>query len=115
MPRRIGARTFDFSRAVAVMAIINRTPDSFFDEGATFEFDRALDAALATVRNGADFVDLGGVPFGRGPVVGLDEEIARVVPLVAAIHNASDVVISVDTFNAEEASMSARNNHAGSV
>lgn len=43
--RRIGARTFDFSREVAVMAIINRRPDSFFDQGSTFELDQAVDAA----------------------------------------------------------------------
>lgn len=106
VPRRIGARTFDFSREVAVMAIINRTPDSFFDQGSTFELDKAVAAAIAAAGDGADFVDVGGVPFGRGPAVSLDEEIERVVPLVAAIHAASDVVISVDTFNAEVARLS---------
>jgi dihydropteroate synthase len=105
-PRRIGARTFDFSREVAVMAIVNRTPDSFFDRGATFELDRAVNAAIAAAGDGADLVDVGGVPFGRGPAVSLEEEIDRVVPLVAAIHAASDVVISVDTFNAEVARVS---------
>lgn len=88
------------------MAIINRTPDSFFDQGSTFELDKAVNAAIAAVADGADFVDVGGVPFGRGPAVGLDEEIDRVVPLVEAIHAASDVVISVDTFNAEVARLS---------
>jgi dihydropteroate synthase len=104
--RRIGARTFDFSREVAVMAIVNRTPDSFFDRGSTFAFDKAVAAAIAAVADGADFVDVGGVPFGRGPAVTLEEEIGRVVPLVEAIHAASDVVISVDTFNAEVARLS---------
>lgn len=50
--RRIGARVFDFSREVAVMAIVNRTPDSIFDQGATFAFDKALRAAIAAVRDG---------------------------------------------------------------
>ena len=103
MQRRIGARTFDFAREVAVMAIINRTPDSFFDNGSTFELDRAVNAAMAAVGDGADFVDVGGVPFGRGPAVSRDEELDRVVPLVEAIHAASDVVISVDTHGAEVA------------
>jgi dihydropteroate synthase len=103
MQRRIGARTFDFSREVGVMAIVNRTPDSFFDKGATFEFDRAVKAAIAAAGDGADLVDVGGVPFGRGPAVSRDEELVRVVPLVEAIHAASDVVISVDTHNAEVA------------
>ncbi|MFT4284947.1 MAG: dihydropteroate synthase [Protaetiibacter sp.] len=97
--RRIGAREFDFSRRVAVMAIVNRTPDSFHDKGATFALDRAVDAALAAVADGADWVDMGGVPFGRGPVVELAEELERIVPLVAAVRAASDVVISVDTFS----------------
>ena len=66
MLRRIGARVFDFAREVAVMAIVNRTPDSFFDKGATFELDRAVNAAMAAVSDGADFVDVGGVPFGHG-------------------------------------------------
>lgn len=101
--RRIGARMFDFSREVAVMAIINRTPDSFFDQGATFAFDRALGAAITAVRDGADIVDVGGVPFGYGPAVSLDEEVARVVPLIEAIHAISDVAISVDTHVAEVA------------
>ncbi|MBC7402850.1 MAG: dihydropteroate synthase [Microbacteriaceae bacterium] len=103
MNRIIGSRTFDFDRQVAVMAIINRTPDSFFDKGATFALDRAVDAALAAAAAGADWVDIGGVPFGRGDPVSLAEEINRVVPVIAAIHARSDVVISVDTTNAEVA------------
>lgn len=106
MKRIIGSRTFDFDRQVAVMAIINRTPDSFFDKGATFALDRAVDAALAAAAAGADWVDIGGVPFGRGDPVSLAEEIDRVVPVIAAIHARSDVVISVDTTNAEVARLS---------
>ena len=101
--RRIGGRTFDFDREVAVMAVINRTPDSFFDKGSTFALDKAVVAALTAVKDGADWVDIGGVPFGRGPVVTLDEELERVVPVVRAIAAESPVVISVDTFNAQVA------------
>jgi dihydropteroate synthase len=104
--RLIGGRRFDFSAGVAVMAIVNRTPDSFYDKGATFALGRAVAAALAAAEAGADFVDIGGVPFGRGPVVTLEEELNRVVPVVEAIHAASGVVISVDTFNAEVARQS---------
>ena len=104
--RIIGSRTFDFDRQVAVMAIINRTPDSFFDKGATFALDRAVAAALTAAADGADWVDIGGVPFGRGDLVSLAEEIDRVVPVIAAIHARSDVVISVDTTNAEVARLS---------
>ena len=100
------AVTFDFTRRVAVMGIVNRTPDSFFDAGATFALERAVAAALSAADKGADFVDIGGVPFGRGPAVSLQEELERVVPVVEAIHAASAVMISVDTFNAEVARQS---------
>jgi len=95
--RRIGSRDFDFERQVAVMAVVNRTPDSFYDKGATFALDSAVSAALRAAADGADWVDIGGVPFGRGPDVSADEEIARVVPVVEGIVAASDVVVSVDT------------------
>jgi dihydropteroate synthase len=55
------------------------------------------------VRDGADIVDVGGVPFGYGPVFSLDEELARVVPLIEAISEVSEVAISVDTHVAEVA------------
>ncbi len=100
---RLGSREFDFSRQVAVMAIVNRTPDSFYDRGSTYALDRAVGAALAAASQGADLVDIGGVPFGRGPVVTLEQELERVVPVVEAIAAASDIVVSVDTFSAEVA------------
>jgi hypothetical protein len=112
--RRVCARTFKFSREVAVMAIVNRTPDSFFDRGATFELDKAVNAAIAAANDGAGFVDIGGVPFGRGPAVSLTEEIDRVVPLVATIHAASDVAISVDTCVAKVARLRLHRRNAGS-
>lgn len=103
MRRKIGARVFDFDREVAVMAVINRTPDSFYDKGATFALDKAVAAALAAGAGGADWVDIGGVPFGRGPVVTTAEELDRIVPVVEAIARESDIVISVDTTRAEVA------------
>lgn len=100
MIRTIGSRTFDFGREVAVMAVVNRTPDSFYDKGRTFALDRAVEACTKAVDDGADWVDIGGVPFGLGPAVSLEEELERVVPVVEAVAAASDVVISVDTFSA---------------
>lgn len=88
---------------VAVMAVVNRTPDSFYDKGATFALDRAVEAALRAADAGADWIDIGGVPFGRGPAVSTAEEIARVVPFVEAVTAVSGVVISVDTNSAEVA------------
>jgi dihydropteroate synthase len=101
--RTIGSRTFDFSRQIAVMAVINRTPDSFYDAGKTFELDRAIAACLAAAADGADWVDIGGVKFGPGPEVPLEEELDRVIPVIEAVAAGSDVVISVDTFRPEVA------------
>ncbi|MBM7797558.1 dihydropteroate synthase [Microlunatus panaciterrae] len=102
--RTIGARTFDFDRQVAVMAVVNRTPDSFYDQGRTFALDRAVSAALAAVAEQADWVDIGGVPFSPDtPEVSAAEEIDRVVPVIEAVAARSDVVISVDTFRADVA------------
>jgi len=110
VPSRCGqtetVKSLSFDDRIAVMAIVNRTPDSFYDKGATFALDKAVAAALAAAQDGADLVDIGGVPFGRGPAVSLQEEIDRVVPVVEAIHAASDIVISVDTFSAEVARLS---------
>ncbi|MGA1838694.1 dihydropteroate synthase [Herbiconiux sp. 11R-BC] len=101
--RTLGRRRFDFDRQVAVMAIVNRTPDSFFDQGATFALDRAVDAALAAAEAGADWVDIGGAKFAPGPEIPAAEELDRVLPVVEAVSARSDVVISVDTFRAEVA------------
>jgi dihydropteroate synthase len=102
--RIIGRRRFDFDRQIVVMGIVNRTPDSFFNEGRTFALDEAVAAALAAVGAGADWVDIGGVPFSPDtPEVTVAEEIDRVVPVVEKVASASDVVISVDTFRVEVA------------
>src|SRR6187551_3969894 len=82
--RTIGRRTFDFSRQVAVMAIINRTPDSFHDRGRTFELERATEAVRVAAEAGADWIDIGGVPFAPGPDVSAAEEMDRVLPVVEA-------------------------------
>ncbi len=102
--RVIGARRFDFARQVAVMAVVNRTRDSFFDRGRTFDWEPALDSARSAIAQGADWVDIGAVPFSPlAAEVSQDEELARVLPLVEELRAESDVVISVDTFRPEVA------------
>lgn len=91
-------KSIDFSRRIAVMAVINRTPDSFYDAGSTFVLDHAVSAALAAVQAGADWVDIGGVPFSPGPELPWEEEAERIVPVIKAVREASDVIISADTF-----------------
>ena len=100
--RVLAGRCFDFSREVAVMAIVNRTPDSFYDKGKTFALDQAVAAARAAILDGADWVDIGGVPFARGTEVTVADEIDRAVPVVEALRGCG-TVISVDTFRAEVA------------
>jgi dihydropteroate synthase len=101
--RVLGKRTFDFSRQVAVMAIVNRTPDSFYDQGRTFGLEQAVAGAHAAIAEGADWVDIGGVPFAPGPPVSVAQEIDRVVPVIEALRDQDGTVISVDTFRPEVA------------
>ncbi len=93
-----GTRTPAQDRAL-VMAIVNRTPDSFYDRGAAFADDAALARVDAAIAEGADIIDIGGVKAGPGQVVDTAEEVRRVVPFVAAVRERyPDVVISVDTW-----------------
>jgi dihydropteroate synthase len=101
MQRVIGGRAYDFARQVAVMAIVNRTPDSFHDRGRTYALDRALEAVRAAADAGADWIDVGGVPFAPGPEVSAAEELDRVLPVVEAARDRA--VVSVDTFRPEVA------------
>lgn len=85
-----------------VMAIVNRTPDSFFDRGATFADDAAREAVRAALAAGADIIDVGGVKAGPGSEVDVDEEIRRTVPFVAAIREEfPDAILSIDTWRAD--------------
>ncbi|TDE08738.1 dihydropteroate synthase [Jiangella asiatica] len=83
------------------MAIVNRTPDSFYDQGATFAFERAWRRVEEVVAEGADIVDVGGVKAGAGEPVSQAEEIDRTAGLVSAIRERyPHVVVSVDTYRA---------------
>lgn len=96
-----GRSAFQPTPLPAVMAIVNRTPDSFYDRGATAAEDAALARIDEVVAAGADVIDIGGVKAGPGPVVGAAEEIDRVVPTIAeARRRHPGVTISVDTWRA---------------
>jgi dihydropteroate synthase len=97
---RLGERTFEVSTRAIVMGIANRTPDSFFDKGSYFAFDRFLAHCERLVAEGADLLDIGGVKAGAGPEVSEAEELDRVVPAVAAVRERFEVAISVDTWRA---------------
>jgi len=97
---RLGDAVLDVRSRAAVMGILNRTPDSFYDRGATWSFDAFLQRADDLVREGADLLDVGGVKAGPGPEVGEAEELDRVVPAIDALRARFDVPLSVDTWRA---------------
>jgi dihydropteroate synthase len=100
MTLRLGAREFADDEQV-VMAIVNRTPDSFFDQGAYLDDAAAMRAVDDAVEQGAGIVDVGGVKAGPGDPVAVEVEIARTAPFVAAVRRRHpEVVISVDTWRA---------------
>jgi dihydropteroate synthase len=85
----------------AVMAIVNRTPDSFYEPGRSADLRAALEAVDRAVDEGADLVDVGGVRAGYGPGVDAAEELDRVLPVVGAVRERfPDLAISVDTWRA---------------
>jgi dihydropteroate synthase len=99
-PLRLGRRMFGDDH-LAVMAIVNRTPDSFYDRGATYGLGAALDAVDRAVAEGAEIVDIGGVKAGPGADVDAAEELRRTAEVVAAVRGAyPELVISVDTWRA---------------
>ncbi|MFW6773299.1 dihydropteroate synthase [Nocardioides sp. CPCC 205120] len=100
MTLRLGRHSFA-DDATLVMAIVNRTPDSFFDRGATWAEDQAFDRVAQVVDEGAEIVDIGGIKAAPGVEVDETEERRRVVSFVARVRAAyPDLVISVDTWRA---------------
>ena len=95
----------DTSRRVLVMGIVNRTQDSFFDEGRTWQLEQAVSAGLRAAEEGADIVDVGGVKFATGDPLDPAEEAARVVPVIERLRRElpGEVLLSVDTFHASVA------------
>jgi dihydropteroate synthase len=100
----LGSRTFTADELV-LMAIVNITPDSFYDVGKTFTTGAAIAAAGRALDAGADIIDIGGVKAGQqGAPVSAEEELRRVVPVVAGLRELRpEAVISVDTWRADVA------------
>jgi dihydropteroate synthase len=98
-------RVFDWERVcgarVAVMGIVNVTPDSFSDGGRFLEPDAAVAHGLALAAQGADALDVGGESTRPGAApVPADEELARVMPVVQRLAAATNVPVSIDTTKA---------------
>ncbi|GAB2687747.1 dihydropteroate synthase [Thalassiella azotivora] len=95
---RLRGRDHDASRPL-VMAVVNRTPDSFFAGARTPDDPSARDAVARAVDEGADLVDVGGVKAGPGDEVDEAEELRRVVPFVERVRaDHPDLLVSVDTW-----------------
>lgn len=102
-PLRLHGSEFPPGRAL-VMAIVNRTPDSFFRPGVTWEETAAMDRVHQVVGEGADILDIGGVPAKPGSEVSPAEEIRRVAAFIAAVRSDyPDLIISADTWRHEVA------------
>src|SRR4051794_35689556 len=99
----LGEREYDVTTRALVMGIVNRTPDSFYDQGKYFDMEDSLRLAEKLVADGADIIDVGGVKAGPGPEVTEAEELERVMPAIEALHARIDVPLSVDTWRAEVA------------
>ena len=93
----------------AICGIINVTPDSFSDGGKFFAVDEALKQARKLIAEGATILDIGGESTRPGSsYVEIEEEIQRVVPVIQAIRQESDVRISVDTWKSQVAEAALR-------
>jgi dihydropteroate synthase len=97
---KLGHRSFA-DDATLMMAIVNRTPDSFYDRGATWAEDSAFDRVAHVVDEGAEIVDIGGIKAAPGAEIDEAEERRRVVDFVARVRSRyPDLVVSVDTWRA---------------
>ncbi len=97
-------RTLTISRRPLVMGIVNVTPDSFSDGGKWLDTSAAIAHALKLIEQGADILDVGGESTRPGAEpVPVEEELRRVVPVVAEVAKRTGVLISIDTMKAEVA------------
>src|SRR5581483_8104191 len=107
----LGSRSLELGKRTMVMGIVNVTPDSFSDGGQNLTPDKAVAHALAMLDEGAEIIDVGGESTRPGarvgaenPAVSAEEELRRVLPVIAGIRNAQpSAIVSVDTYKAKVA------------
>lgn len=102
---RCGNTDLELGNRTLIMGILNVTPDSFSDGGLWDDPDKAVEHALQMAADGADIIDIGGESTRPGhKPVGLEEELARVLPVIESIHRAAPhIPLSIDTYKAEVA------------
>ncbi|HEY7908835.1 MAG TPA: dihydropteroate synthase [Thermomicrobiales bacterium] len=89
---------FKWANRVVVMGILNATPDSFSDAGKYFKFDDALRRAYEMAEQGATMIEVGGQSAQPGTLISVDEELARIVPLLERLRDEIGLPLAVDTF-----------------
>ena len=100
----IGNKEFKLGERTYIMGILNATPDSFSDGGKYNEIDMAVKRVEEMINQGADIIDVGGESTRPGfEVVGVEDEINRVVPVIKAIKEKFDIPVSIDTYKAKTA------------
>jgi dihydropteroate synthase len=101
---RFGSVEYDLVSRTFIMGILNVTPDSFYDGGKFVDAEQALARAEGMVRDGADFIDIGGESTrpGSDPVP-LEKELERVIPVIQRLVKATPIPISIDTYKSEVA------------
>ncbi|MDP6662972.1 MAG: dihydropteroate synthase [SAR202 cluster bacterium] len=107
----IGKTAFEWGAKTFVMGVVNVTPDSFSGDGIGSDVDAAVDLAVRMQAHGADIVDVGGEStrppglYADAAPITVEEELARVLPVIRALAQAVDIPISVDTYKARVAEM----------
>ena len=107
----IGKTAFEWGAKTFVMGVVNVTPDSFSGDGIGSDVDAAVDLAVRMQAHGADIVDVGGEStrppglYADTAPITVEEELARVLPVIRALAQAVDIPISVDTYKARVAEM----------
>jgi dihydropteroate synthase len=97
-------KMYDLSSRTHVMGILNVTPDSFSDGGRFFDAERAVERGLEMVRQGADFLDIGGESTRPGSEpVSEEEELRRVVPVIERLSRQTEIPLSIDTYKSNVA------------
>lgn len=96
-----GGRTLELGTRTLVMGVLNITPDSFSDGGLNLDPQRAIDAGLRMVEDGADILDIGGESTrpGADPVAA-EDEMGRVLPVIEGLAARTSALLSIDTYKA---------------
>jgi dihydropteroate synthase len=107
---RFGKTVYDLNSKTYVMGILNVTPDSFFDGGRYQDPEQAVVRAKEMLKEGADFIDVGGMSTRPGAEeISVEEELKRVLPVIRKLKEEVPIPISVDTYRSEVADEALKN------